>query len=708
MADLSNQLIESLDSANTTPTKENCLNQLARVSELVFERDRTFELLDRFCYKVVETFQRHRNQDVRVRALTFMKKATTAGASGMVGRVRAQLVPCVMQALIYLVQDSATKVARRAVALATGLVRRAMLMVFSAPPSASEGVERTWSQLQDLVRVAAPLVASAPPEVRVAAVKLVEILALSFSFPSTNAPQRAVRHGKATLGPNFVTLRHLPPSSAVTGGHRFLERTAIAERGSALHEVLAELVGTARATPASARAAPVQLSIKTLIVAVNGIALTAAYRPHFTARSVKAFVQLHATLALASGNPGAADWLSEGQKKCVRQSVRVQLTKLLKIRHAWDSRDAIVALLKTLNAPESAISASLEMCRKLQSSGKRSRNEDRSGGAGSGPSSKRTATTPLIERRQLEAIPEQHKSKVLADLVIANMANLGKKPAGGASSPAAQAALTALTTLLSGLGGSGLGATPSATPSVMGGAAGGIGTGGALVPIAVPTVLMSAEEVSRQHLRAFKRLLRAHAETSTTARGSSSGMIGVLTRIAVESGIAPANAFLPAEHGGEDVGLAGLDSMKAGVDAADSILKRSLAIPMHVVFFADHVIEDITPRLELAVSLLHGFFAASVVQHRLRAAAGGASATGGGGRGSSNMRAYNYIFQRIVIALRHRFFDGDDSAVAGLAGLMRRAPAFPEIAVEMLFSFCTAEVLIEPVRNENAYHLQIL
>ena len=69
------------------------------------------------------------------------------------------------------------------------------------------------------------------------------------------------------------------------------------------------------------------------------------------------------------------------------------------------------------------------------------------------------------------------------------------------------------------------------------------------------------------------------------------------------------------------------------------------------------------------------------------------------------MRAYNYIFQRIVIALRHRFFDGDDSAVAGLAGLMRRAPAFPEIAVEMLFSFCTAEVLIEPVRNENAYHL---
>ena len=109
--------------------------------------------------------------------------------------------------------------------------------------------------------------------------------------------------------------------------------------------------------------------------------------------------------------------------------------------------------------------------------------------------------------------------------------------------------------------------------------------------------------------------------------------------------------------------------------------------------------------LELAVSLLHGFFAASVVQHRLRAAAGGASATGGGGRGSSNMRAYNYIFQRIVIALRHRFFDGDDSAVAGLAGLMRRAPAFPEIAVEMLFSFCTAEVLIEPVRNENAYHL---
>jgi hypothetical protein len=72
------------------------------------------------------------------------------------------------------------------------------------------------------------------------------------------------------------------------------------------------------------------------------------------------------------------------------------------------------------------------------------------------------------------------------------------------------------------------------------------------------------------------------------------------------------------------------------------------------------------------------------------------------------MRAYNYIFQRIVIALRHRFFDGDDSAVAGLAGLMRRAPAFPEIAVEMLFSFCTAEVLIEPVRNENAYHLQIL
>ena len=105
--------MDALNTAKTTPTKESCLDQLARVSELLFERDRTFALLDRFCADVIETFQRHRNQDVREKVVVFMKKAATAGAEGLVGKVRAEVVPPVIRALIYLVQDSAAKVARR-------------------------------------------------------------------------------------------------------------------------------------------------------------------------------------------------------------------------------------------------------------------------------------------------------------------------------------------------------------------------------------------------------------------------------------------------------------------------------------------------------------------------------------------------------------------------------------------------------------------
>ena len=232
-------VVDALNTAKTTRTKESCLDQLARVSELLFERDPTFALLDRFCADVIETFQRHRNQDVREKVVVFMKKAATAGAEGLVGKVRAKVVPPVIRALIYLVQDSAAKVARRAVAVATGVVRRALRMVFAAPLPPSQAMADTWTELQEFVRLAPVIVGAAPADVRLAAIKLVETLVLSFSFPNTNALQRNVRHGRATLGPDFVTLRHLPPSSAGRGGHPFLARASIEDQGRELHAVLA-------------------------------------------------------------------------------------------------------------------------------------------------------------------------------------------------------------------------------------------------------------------------------------------------------------------------------------------------------------------------------------------------------------------------------------------------------------------------------------
>ena len=680
------ELVDALNTAKTTPTKESCLDQLARVSELLFERDRTFALLDRFCADVIETFQRHRNQDVREKVVVFMKKAATAGAEGLVGKVRAEVVPPVIRALIYLVQDSAAKVARRAVAVATGVVRRALRMVFAAPLPPSQAMADTWTQLQEFVRLAPVLVGTAPADVRLAAIKLVETLVLSLSFPNTNALQRNVRHGRATLGPDFVTLRHLPPSSAGRGGHPFLARVAIEDQGRDLHAVLAELVSTAHAAPATARAKPVKLPAKALIIAVNGLALTATHRPQFAAASVAAFSQLDARLAGGTG----ATWLSAGHSKGVRQTVRTQLLKLLKMQHAWVSRDAITALLASLGAPSRVVASSLEQCRKAQrDSSKRAR-------SGEGDrASKRAASAsaqqhPLIEFRQLEAIPEAMKDSVLVDLVIANMANLGKQPSGGSSgsSTKAQSVFTALTTLLSGLGGGGEGGGRGASGA--GGDALGargmaaLGRGGALQPVAVRAVAMTAEAVSRQHLRAFERMLATHARSAPRAAGGTAGdMVGVLTRIAVESGVASSNAYRPPAPTVESAG------------AADSILRpvmRPLEIPMHVVAFADHCVEDIAVRLELAVALLHGFFAASVVQARLRAIAGTASDV-------KRTRAYDYIFERVLLKLRERFFAGDSSAVRGIDSIFRRAPALPLGVVDTLFSLCTTEPPLERVHG---------